>query len=838
MAEPSWIGRTLSDRYEIQELLGQGGMSAVYKANDPNLRRVVAIKMIHSHLSQDPEFVRRFEEEAASVAKLRHPNLIQVYDFNHDGDTYFIVFEFVPGESLQDRLKRTKKANRQMDVAEVTDIAAHCADGLQYAHTKGLIHRDIKPANIMLNVMGDPIIMDFGIAKIMGGTQHTATGAVLGTARYMSPEQIKGERIDPRTDIYSLGITIFEMLGGRPPFEADSAMTLMMMHMTDPVPNLRALRSDVPPGLVTVVNKALAKNEGDRYQTAGDLAAALRGYADGDTAVPPATIYESSTHPAEDLEETVVEPLMTGESPHTGVKTGAAMAAGATAEAAARTGTPPPVNTSPSTADTGATTAPPQAGGGSRTLLYAAGGVLLLILIAVGIWAAFFRNSDGNGDLAAGGGAETPAVVTPSPTADNEATIEAGIAAELRTRDANAALTAEAQPTGTSEPQATATEQPEEPTEVPPPGSLAAINQVEGTVVVVGPGGEEAPFTPETPIVEGIEIATGEDGQLTLTLEDGSVVQIIENTVFSLDAISSNEEAAVQQIPFTLAEGDLLLRQPQPGHELAVYGPAGNLIGTLLNATTTSAAPKRAVAAKRAAQAEGEEAALSVHLEGDARVVISCFTGVCYSGNGSLVRPGWETIVARDDGAFISSFPITSSSASYRRWQEACDNCLESAPNPVQPTATTPPTEEAPPTWTPTTEATWTLSPPTDTPEPIYTATPTPPTRPTATPTEAAPAYNSRITGIRLDNGTYIVGYETGGFTEQLPGQHVHFYFDTVTEANAGVPGSGPWKLYGGPRPFTQYTEADRGAATAMCIRVANPDHSIIPGSGNCYPLP
>ncbi len=131
-------------------------------------------------------------------------------------ETYYIVFEFVPGETVQDRLKRMKTANRPMDIAEVIDIVAKTADGLQYAHTKGLIHRDIKPANIMLNVTGDPIIMDFGIAKIMGGTQHTATGAVLGTARYMSPEQIKGERIDPRTDIYSLGVTLFEMLGGRP----------------------------------------------------------------------------------------------------------------------------------------------------------------------------------------------------------------------------------------------------------------------------------------------------------------------------------------------------------------------------------------------------------------------------------------------------------------------------------------------------------------------------------------------------------------------------------------------------------------------------------------------
>ena len=136
MTQSSWIGQTVGGRYEIQELLGQGGMSAVYKANDPNLRRVVAVKIIHPHLSSDPEFVRRFEEEAAAVAQLRHPNLIQVFDFNHDEETYFIVFEFVPGETVQGRLKRMKTAERPMDMAQAVDIAAQTADGLQYAHHK------------------------------------------------------------------------------------------------------------------------------------------------------------------------------------------------------------------------------------------------------------------------------------------------------------------------------------------------------------------------------------------------------------------------------------------------------------------------------------------------------------------------------------------------------------------------------------------------------------------------------------------------------------------------------------------------------------------------------
>ena len=276
MAKSSWIGKSISGRYQIEEMLGQGGMSSVYKATDPNLKRAVAVKMIHPHLSSDPDFVKRFEEEAAAVAQLRHHSIIQVYDFNSDEDTYYMVLEFVPGETIQDHLKRLNAEKRRLSVTKAIEYIADICDAVDYAHQRGMIHRDIKPANLMLNVMGQAILMDFGIAKIVGGQRHTATGAVVGTAMYMAPEQIKGESPDKRADIYSLGVTLFEMLSGRPPFEADSAMTLMMMHVNDPVPDLRNLNPDVPDSLVTVINKALAKDPNDRYQSAAQMAAALR----------------------------------------------------------------------------------------------------------------------------------------------------------------------------------------------------------------------------------------------------------------------------------------------------------------------------------------------------------------------------------------------------------------------------------------------------------------------------------------------------------------------------------------------------------------------------------
>jgi len=271
MEQPTWIGRTLSNRYRIDAMLGQGGMSAVYKATDPNLKRVVAIKLIHPHLSTDPSFVMRFESEAAAVASLRHPNIVQVYDFNNDHGLYYMVLEFIPGETLQDRMRRLAENKRQLSVEEALNFTMNIADAVGYAHGRGMVHRDIKPANIMLDVHGQAILMDFGIVKILGGDSHTSTGAVVGTARYMSPEIIRGEVADHRSDIYSLGVTLYEMLSGRPPFIADSAMTLMMMHLNDPVPDVRGFRPDIQPEIVAIIQKCLAKDRKARYQSAAEL---------------------------------------------------------------------------------------------------------------------------------------------------------------------------------------------------------------------------------------------------------------------------------------------------------------------------------------------------------------------------------------------------------------------------------------------------------------------------------------------------------------------------------------------------------------------------------------
>ena len=276
MSQSSWIGRTLGNRYQLEQLLDEGGMSSVYRATDPNLRRTVAVKLIHSHLSKDPEFVGRFEEEAAAVAQLKHPNVIQVFDFDNDGDTYYMVLEFIPGETLQNRLRRLSAAGELLPNEQATEIAAAISDALDYAHGRGMIHRDVKPANIMLDDQGNPVLTDFGIAKIIGGKVHTLTGSIIGTALYMSPEQVTGGKVDPRADLYSLGVVLFEMLSGVPPFDGDSAMTIMLKHVNEPVPDISQLNPEIPPALKAVVEKALAKDPADRFQTAQAMAAALR----------------------------------------------------------------------------------------------------------------------------------------------------------------------------------------------------------------------------------------------------------------------------------------------------------------------------------------------------------------------------------------------------------------------------------------------------------------------------------------------------------------------------------------------------------------------------------
>lgn len=585
MAANPWVGKTLGGRYRLDELLGQGGMSAVYRAMDPNLRREVAVKLIHSHLSNQPEFVRRFEEEAAAVAQLRHPNIIQVYDFNHDNGVYYMVLEFVPGESLEGRLNRLAEAQQWLPFPDLLRYAAQVCDAMDYAHRRGMIHRDIKPANIMLNPNDQAILMDFGIAKIVGGQQHTVTGAVVGTALYMSPEQILGTPVDGRSDIYALGATLFEMVSGAPPFEADSSMSLMIMHLNNPPPDLRQFRPETPEGLVQIIEKSLAKDPADRFQSAAEMANALRREAAALNSPPVGAV------PADLVQ--VYQPTLR-QSTSTGPQGGR-----------------------------------PQASPSARSGM-ASGRASL------------------NGDLATRAGAPVMAASLAGPAASGAAM---------------------------------------------PPARPAAGSSPVGSLSQAGvPGRRNWAFA------GGCAAALA----LMVCLLAGAGLAYNQGWLGQRGAIPARYAATQTAILETRTALDLTLSQP----------------------TQTSLPPAPATPATSA---------------------------------NPVVLPG-----ATEPGATSAT--------------------------------------QAP-----------------------------------------APASGPSVVIVRVtqDGNTLVVTYETVGYIESPTGRHIHFFFNNVTQDQAGIPGQGPWLMYSGPRPFRDALVSDiPPGVTQICALVANPDHSVLPGSGNCMDLP
>ncbi|MFL5731737.1 MAG: protein kinase domain-containing protein, partial [Chloroflexia bacterium] len=265
-------GRVLNGRYQLISVVGGGGMAQVYKARDNVLGRVVAVKVLHEQYANDAQFVARFKREAQASANLAHPNIVNVYDVGQDGDIYFIVMEFIAGESLKEFIVRS--APLPADTA--VSIAAQILAGLEYAHRSGLIHRDIKPQNVLITREGAVKVTDFGIAKSVSDLGLTEAGLALGTAHYFSPEQAKGERVVPQSDIYSLGVTLYEMLTGHIPFESETAVGLAYKHISE-IPTRPALvNPNIPARLDTIVMKALAKDPSQRFNSAAEMEKALR----------------------------------------------------------------------------------------------------------------------------------------------------------------------------------------------------------------------------------------------------------------------------------------------------------------------------------------------------------------------------------------------------------------------------------------------------------------------------------------------------------------------------------------------------------------------------------
>src|SRR5437773_1160339 len=263
--------QVLGGRYELRHVVGRGGMSVVYEGFDRLLERTVAVKVLSPPYDQDPGFVVRFGREARAAAGFSHPNVASVFDTGSDDGTRYIVMEYVEGRTLADVLRREGPIPPERAVA----VARSICEALEAAHHQGLVHRDVKPGNVMLTARGEVKVLDFGIVKAVSGESRTRTGLILGTASYLSPEQAQGRPVDARSDLYSLGCVLYEMLAGRPPFIADHPVAVAAQHVAEEPPPLSSMSPNVPGALEAVVMRALAKQPTDRFGSAREMGVAL-----------------------------------------------------------------------------------------------------------------------------------------------------------------------------------------------------------------------------------------------------------------------------------------------------------------------------------------------------------------------------------------------------------------------------------------------------------------------------------------------------------------------------------------------------------------------------------
>jgi serine/threonine protein kinase len=271
------LGTVLGGRYRLIAPLGQGGMARIFRATDTQLGREVAVKLLRTDYLQDPDFSSRFRQEAQNAASLSHPNVVTVYDYGEDPSGPYIVMEYVDGDDLAAIMRRSGPLPPQ----QAARVAAAVAHALQAAHARGIVHRDVKPGNILIGRDGRVKVVDFGIARAIAEAQMTLPGTTLGSVHYFSPEQARGEPATPESDIYSLGIVLFEMLTGERPWEGDSAALVALARLSGPTPDPVLVRGSIPPDIAAITRKAMAREPEDRFVSAGSMADALDATCSG-----------------------------------------------------------------------------------------------------------------------------------------------------------------------------------------------------------------------------------------------------------------------------------------------------------------------------------------------------------------------------------------------------------------------------------------------------------------------------------------------------------------------------------------------------------------------------
>src|SRR5258706_915939 len=271
--------------YRIISQIGQGGMATVYKAYQASMDRNVAVKVLPNQLADSKEFIQRFQQEARIIARLEHAHILPVFDYGESGGITYFVMRYLDAGTLKDKME----SGRPLALNEIDRLFTQLADALSYAHSMGVIHRDLKPSNALIDAQGNLFLTDFGIAKILecASPRLTQTDAIMGTPAYISPEQAQAQKVDQRSDIYSLAIILYEMVTGRVPFTADTPLAVILKHVSNPLPLPSTIKPDIPEAIEQVILKALAKNPDDRFATVAEFAAAWKRALDARDSAPP-----------------------------------------------------------------------------------------------------------------------------------------------------------------------------------------------------------------------------------------------------------------------------------------------------------------------------------------------------------------------------------------------------------------------------------------------------------------------------------------------------------------------------------------------------------------------
>jgi serine/threonine protein kinase len=844
-------GKTLGGRYRIDELIGQGGMASVYKAYDPNLQRVVAVKTIKLEMASDPKFVSRFESEATAVAQLRHENIVQVYDFSHEDGLYYMVQEFVPGETLRDHLRRLNRSGRHMPLEDAIRYAIDICHAVDYAHRRGMIHRDIKPANIMLDVHGRAVLMDFGIVKIIGSTQHTVEGAVLGTALYMPPELIRGELPDARSDIYSLGVTLHEMLSGQPPFDADSAMSLLMMHLQEPVPDLHKLRPDVPAPLADVVRKALAKDRDERYAVGGEMAAALQqrlAQLDTDLAVHlQATEMEEPAGAGPSLGATMKETpppassaserMAVAQPPvwHKAVVSPSGEAAGA-GPAHITSGEPAPGDRAAGKAARPAqTTSSPWAWLGQRSIKLGGAALIAVVILGLALLLLLGPGADGNED----------------PNMASAAAANPTLATTLEDNAPAALVTAVATPTALPDAPVPG------PTTEPVAAIIAGISlDADGHYVVAYETlglpevmtsthlhfffntvpFEAAGAPSESAWIRYFGPSPFSDYTAAERPENASQLCVQAANPNHTPLLGSGDCAVLPDVVTVTSEQDLACLFG-PGEEYPAVGQLAAGEATLVrglsfnelwwNVANPDNVEEICWLSTLDTDVDGDISRLPL-VEGPPasaqppRPLSIEITGIRVDAtNHYVVEHVVEGFTPAYPGTHLHFYFNTFSAEDVGIGGEA-NRRAYGGPSPFDGYVT----DDRPPG---ATELCAIIANP-DHSVVLNSGN-----------CFALPDLPSiEITEILVDEQErYAVDFVVDGFTPAYPGTHIHFYFNTFSAEEVGIGGDANRHSYGALPPFTGFSRNDLPEnATRLCALVANPDHSVIPDSGNCFALP